>query len=138
MKKKIVFGLAIFALMFFAGGVYIVTTTQTTFYELHRLSQLHRTVALRKDLLLSIKKNQNSIILRNRQFAMEVASGEQSMTAIMEKCFACHFDYPFKEKIVHLKSQIEGYDSLTRAVFAAGPGSAPIGKSNRRRPDHGE
>ncbi|MDO9228859.1 MAG: hypothetical protein Q7U03_04745 [Syntrophales bacterium] len=48
MKKKIVFGLAIFALMFFFGGVYIVTTTQATIYELHRLSQLHRTVALRK------------------------------------------------------------------------------------------
>jgi signal transduction histidine kinase len=128
MKKKIVLGLAIFALMFFAGGVYIVTTTQATFYELHRLSQLHRTVALRKDLLLSIKKNQESIILRNRQFAMEGASGEQSMTAIMEKCYACHFDLPFKGNIVHLKSQIEGYDSLTRAVFAAGPGSAPLEK----------
>ncbi len=48
MKKKIVFGLAIFVLMFFFGGVYIVTTTQAAIYELHRLSQLHRTVALRK------------------------------------------------------------------------------------------
>ena len=125
MKKKIVFGLAIFALMFFAGGVYIVTTTQATFYELHRLSQLHRTVALRKDLLISIKKNQGNIILRNRQLAMAEASGEQDMTAIMEKCFVCHFDSPFKEQIVHLKNQIEGYDTLTRAVFAAGSGSVP-------------
>jgi signal transduction histidine kinase len=128
MKKKIVLGLAIFALMFFFGGVYIVTTTQETIYELHRLSQLHRTVALRKDLLLSIKKNQDSIIFRNRHFAMEEASGGQSMTAIVEKCFACHFDSPFKEKIVRLKNQIEGYDTLTRAVFAAGPGSAPLEK----------
>ena len=124
MKKKIVFGLAIFALMFFAGGIYIVTTTQATFYELHRLSQLHRTVALRKDLLLSIKKNQDNIILRNRQFAMGEASGEQGMTTIVEKCFACHFDPPFNEKVVHLKNQIEGYDTLTRAAFAEGPGSA--------------
>jgi signal transduction histidine kinase len=124
MKKKIVFGIAIFTLMFFFGGVYIVMTTQATIFELHRLSQLHRTVALRKDLLLSIKKNQDNIILRNRHFVMEEASGEQSMTAIVEKCFACHFDSPLKERIVSLKSQIEGYYTLTRAVFAAGPGSA--------------
>ncbi|MFH1799467.1 MAG: hypothetical protein ABH891_01280 [Candidatus Omnitrophota bacterium] len=61
MKKIIIFGIAIFALMFFFGGVYIVMTTHETIYELHRLSQLHRTVALRKDLLLSIKKNQDSV-----------------------------------------------------------------------------
>ncbi len=127
MKKKIVFGLAIFTVMFFIGGAYIVMTTQATIYELHRLSQLHRTVALRKDLLLSIKKNQDSIILRNRQLTMEEASDEQSMTAIVERCFVCHFDSPRNEKIVHLKSQIEGYHSMIHAVFEAGPGSAPSG-----------
>lgn len=125
MKKKIVFGLAIFALMFFIGGVYIVTTTQAAFYELHRLSQLHRTVALRKDLLLSIKKNQECIILRNRQFLMEEATGKQSMTSIVERCFACHFDSPRNEEIVHLKNQIDGYCALTRTVIAADPRTAP-------------
>ncbi|MEK7373861.1 MAG: hypothetical protein AABZ85_02390, partial [Thermodesulfobacteriota bacterium] len=124
MKKKIIFGLSIFALMFFFGGVYIVMTTETTIFELHRLSQLHRTVALRKDLLLSIKKNQDNLILRNRHFAMEEASGEQSMTAIVEKCFVCHPSYPSREKIDSLKKQIEGYRVLTSAAFAAGPGSA--------------
>ncbi|MEK6654888.1 MAG: HAMP domain-containing protein, partial [Thermodesulfobacteriota bacterium] len=124
MKKKIVFGLSIFALMFFFGGVYIVMTTETTIFELHRLSQLHRTVALRKDLLLSIKKNQDNLILRNRHFAMEEASGEQSMTAIVEKCFVCHPSYPSREKIDSLKKQIEGYRVLIGAVFTAGPGSA--------------
>jgi signal transduction histidine kinase len=123
MKKKIVLGLAIFALMFFFGGVYIVTTTQATIYELHRLSQLHRTVALRKDLLLSIKKNQENIILRNRRSEMEEASGGQSMTAIVEKCFVCHTSSPFREQIDSLKMQIRGYRVWTRAVFAADPGS---------------
>jgi len=64
MKKKIIFGLAIFALMFFFGGVYIVTTMETTIFDLHRLSQLHRTVAQRKELLQLIKKNQNNLTLR--------------------------------------------------------------------------
>lgn len=131
MKKKIVLGLAIFALMFFFGGVYIVTTTQATIYELHRLSQLHRTVTLRKDLLLSIKKNQENIILLNRHSEMEEASGGQSMTAIVEKCFVCHTSFPFREQIDSLKMQIRGYRVWTRAVFAADPGSTLL--ENRTR-----
>ncbi|MDO9585649.1 MAG: hypothetical protein Q7I93_04090 [Syntrophales bacterium] len=63
MKKKIVFGLSLFALMFFFGGVYIVTTMETTIYELHGLAEQHHVVAFRKNLLISIKKNQNNIKL---------------------------------------------------------------------------
>lgn len=76
MKKKIIFGLAIFALMFFFGGVYIVTTMETTIFDLHRLSQLHRTVAQRKELLQLIKKNQNNLTLRGMDFTREDAPGE--------------------------------------------------------------
>jgi len=124
MKKKIVFGLAIFALMFFFGGVYIVTTTETTIYDLHRLSQLHRTVALRKDLLLGIKKTQSSISLRDRQFAMEGAAGDASTMGILKKCLDCHQTSPSREAIVILKNQIETYHEKTRAVFAVQAGSA--------------
>jgi signal transduction histidine kinase len=124
MKKKIVFGLAIFALMFFFGGVYIVKTMETTIYDLHRLSQLHRTVALRKDLLLSIKKNQSSIILRGKQFMMEETAGDDSMTGIVKKCLICHQSSPSLGTIIILKKQVETYHDLTRAVFTAQPGSA--------------
>lgn len=124
MKKKIVFGLAIFAMMFFLGGIYIVTTMQTTIYELHRLSQLHRTVALRKDLLLSIKKNQEKIVLRDRHLVMEEEAFEQSTATIIEMCYVCHTSSPFREKIDILKMQIKGYYMLTRVVFTTDPGSA--------------
>jgi signal transduction histidine kinase len=124
MKKKIVFGLAIFAMMFFFGGVYIVTTTETTIFDLHRLSQLHRTVALRKDLLLGIKKIQSGIILRGRQFVMEETAGNESTTGILKKCLDCHQSSPSREAIIILKNQIETYHEKTRAVFAAQQGSA--------------
>lgn len=127
MKKKIVFGLAIFALMFFFGSVYVMTTTQSTIYELHRLSQMHRTVALRKDLLLSIKKNQENIILQSRHFAMAEALGEQGMTAIVERCFVCHANSPVEEKIVSLKKQIDNYHVLTQAALTADSGTALSG-----------
>lgn len=126
MKKKIVYGLAIFALMFFSGGVYIVMTTQETIYELHRLSQLHRTVALRKDLLLSIKKNQDSLLLRKRNshFSLEQGPDDQNMMALVETCFVCHASTPLRGEIENLKKQLEGYGILTGAVFNEEPGSA--------------
>ncbi len=124
MKKKIVFGLAIFALMFFFGGVYIVKTTETTIYDLHRLSQLHRTVALRKDLLLGIKKIQSGIILRGRQLVMEETAGDEGTMGILQKCLDCHQTSPSREAIIILKNQIETYHETTRAVFATQPGSA--------------
>ena len=123
MKKKIVFGLAIFALMFFFGGVYIVSTTETTIYDLHRLSQLHRIVALRKDLLLGIKKTQSGIILRGKQFVMEEAAGDESTLGILKKCLGCHRTSPSREAITILKNQIETYHDKVRAVFAAQQGS---------------
>jgi signal transduction histidine kinase len=124
MKKKIVFGLAIFALMFFFGGVYIVTTTETTIYDLHRLSQMHRTVALRKDLLLGIKKIQSGIMLRGRHLVMEEPVGDEGTMGILKKCLDCHQTSPSREGIIILKNQIETYQERRRAVFAAQPGSA--------------
>jgi signal transduction histidine kinase len=124
MKKKIVFGLAIFALMFFFGGVYIVTTMETTIYDLHRLSQLHHTVALRKDLLLGIKKIQSDIILRGKQFVMEETTCDENTMGILKKCFDCHQTSPSREAIAILKNQIETYLEKKRAVFDAQPGSA--------------
>jgi signal transduction histidine kinase len=123
MKKKIVFGLAIFALMFFFGGVYIVTTTETTIYDLHRLSQLHGIVALRKDLLLSIKKTQHGIILRGKQFVVEETAGDESTLGILKKCLGCHQTSPSREAIISLRNQIEDYHEKARAVFASLPGS---------------
>ena len=124
MKKKIVFGLAIFALMFFFGGVYIVTTTETTIYDLHRLSQLHRTVALRKDLLLGVKRIQSDIILRGRQFVMGNTAGDDTIKGILKRCLACHQSSPSREELTILKNQVETYQEKAQAVLAARPGSA--------------
>jgi signal transduction histidine kinase len=129
MKKKIVFGLSIFALMFFFGGVYIITTTETTIYDLHRLSQLHRTVAVRKDLLLSIEKNQNDIILRGTNLMAEESPGENGLMETMKKCLNCHQSDSSRETIAQLQQQIETYQELMRDIFTSHPRSAV---SNRK------
>lgn len=123
MKKKIIFGLAIFALMFFLGGVYIVTSTETTIYDLHRLSQLHHTDALRKDLLLIIKKNQNNIILWSMHAPMEESSGNNRLMETVQKCIICHHSAASRETIIQLQKQVEIYHGLTREIFTARPGS---------------
>jgi signal transduction histidine kinase len=124
MKNKIIIGLAIFSLMFFFGGIYIVTTTETTIFDLHRLSKLHQTVALRKELLLSIKKNQSNIVLRGRRFMMEETSVDAGMMGIVKKCPTCHHSSPSRERITHLINQIEVYRELTRDIFTVAAGSA--------------
>ncbi|MBA4422279.1 MAG: hypothetical protein C0390_04145 [Syntrophus sp. (in: bacteria)] len=123
MKNKIIIGLAIFALMFFFGGIYIVTTTETTIYDLHRLSKLHQTVALRKDLLLSIKKNQSNIVMRSRHVMMEETAVDAGMMGIARKCLICHHSSPSGEKITNLINQIELYRKLARDIFTVAPGS---------------
>jgi signal transduction histidine kinase len=131
MKKKIISGLAIFAFMFFFGGVYIVMSTETTIYDLHRLSQLHHTVAQRKDLLLLIKKSQNNLILRGTHFMMEDAPGENGLVGTVKRCLSCHHSSASRETITKLQTEIESYHELTRAVFATHPGSAiSEGKAN--------
>jgi len=124
MKKKIVFGLAIFALMFFFGGIYIITTTETTIYDLHRLSQLHRTVAVRKDLLLSIEKNQNNIVLRGTNPMVGSLPGDNRLMETMKKCLNCHQSDSSKEIIALLQQQIETYEKLIRDIFTSHPQSA--------------
>ena len=106
MKNKIIIGLAIFALMFFFGGIYIVTTTETTIYDLHRLSKLHQTVALRKELLLSIKKNQSNIVMRGRHVMMEETPVDAGMMGIARKCLICHHSSPSRDRITRLIDQI--------------------------------
>lgn len=124
MKKKIIFGLSIFALMVFFGSIYIVSTMQTTIYDLHRLSQLHYTITLRKDLLTGIRNNQNNIRLRGAPFATAAESGGENMAEIVRKCAACHDSPPTQEEIRQLQDKIATYQALTIHTLAAVPGSA--------------
>ncbi|MHB9096456.1 MAG: sensor histidine kinase [Syntrophales bacterium] len=123
MKKKIIFGLAIFALMFFFGGIYIVKTTETTIFDLHRLSQMHHTVELRKDLLLIIKKNQNSIILWSMHSPVAESSGDNRLMGTVKKCTNCHHSASAQETIIQVQKQVEIYHRLIREMFTARPGS---------------
>lgn len=125
MKKKIVFGLSAYALMFFFGGIYIVTTAETTYYELHQFSQLPNAMAMRKDLLNIIKQNQYNITLqRTYLIADPQTSNDKSLSETAGKCLVCHPTPSSTERINSLINQLGMYQALSRYTFAARPGSA--------------
>ena len=125
MKKKIIFGLSLFALMFFFGGIYIFDTMEAIIYDLHSISQMHHTMVVRNNLLLSIKKNQESIILRGKCLVPENLSGDNDMVKIVESCVRCHAPNPTptRMKIAALQQEILAYRELTLGVFNAKPQS---------------
>jgi len=130
MKKKIILGLSIFALMFFLGGIYIFKTTEAIIRDLHHISGMHHPMVLRNNLLLSIKKNQEKIILRGKCLVPENAPGASGMLEIIERCVRCHdiAPSPTRAKIAVLKKNILNYDASTRAFFAVDPRSPLSGR----------
>jgi len=132
MKKKIVFGLSVFAMMFFFGGVYIVTTMETTVSDLQRLADVHHNVAFRKELLTNLERIQNNIKLKGTRFAENRAAilyGRRMREAV-QRCLICHHTPQVAEAPLDLKTQVERYVLLTHALFAAHPDVAvPAGEA---------
>ncbi len=64
MKKRVVFGLAIFTSVFVLGGIYLVVTIEKTTSTLNNLIELHRVEILREQLLMNARKIQSGLALR--------------------------------------------------------------------------
>ncbi|MDO8723766.1 MAG: ATP-binding protein [Syntrophales bacterium] len=118
MKKKIIFGLSIFALMFFFGGVYVITAMETTIYELHNIAALRHVVSLRKDLLISIEENQNRL-KGTRDEARGGIPENKSIIEAIKTCLTCHHPPPTEQTINNLRNQIEAYHELTQEILTA-------------------
>lgn len=127
MKKKIIFGLSIFALMFFLGGIYIISTMETATSELlHRFTDLHHILTLRKELLIIVERNQNNIKLKGTGYddGREALLDNVLMVKAANRCLLCHH-IPASQKIVKdLEKQIERYGEATRRILIAFPKSA--------------
>ncbi|HLA26519.1 MAG TPA: ATP-binding protein [Syntrophales bacterium] len=124
MKKKIIFGLSVFALMFFFGGVYVITTMEKIIYELHNIAALRHVVSLRKDLLISIEENQNRL-----KGARDEAGGgipeNKSIIEAVKTCLTCHHFPPTEQTINNLRKQIEAYHELTHETLTAPAPAVP-------------
>ena len=120
MKKRIIIGLSIFALIFFLGGVYIIFTIERTTSKFNKLIELHQVEILREHLLIQIKRVQTDVNIKNTRFAREVdviVKNVRNMHKVVDVCFTCHHTEEVTIKLTEMRKQAVMYeDTLSRLL----------------------
>lgn len=120
MKKKIIIGLSIFSLIFFVGGIYIITTIESATSKLDKLIMLHQVGILREHLSMQIKKVQSDIHLKNTRYASAVrtvVSNVIKMELMMNTCFDCHHSRDIHIRLNEMRKDIEEYKKAISRLF---------------------
>jgi signal transduction histidine kinase len=128
MKRKIIIGLAVYALILLASGAYIADTIRRATDDVDRLITLHRVEILRGHYLLQIKKVQSDLILADTQHSrspQNVVSDVADMGKLIDTCFECHHPPQATDQLTALKRQTDRYrEALTRvAALRLGAGA---------------
>jgi two-component system sensor histidine kinase AtoS len=120
MKKKIIIGLSIFALIFFIGGVYIIVTIEKTTSKFDQLIELHQVEILREHLLIQIKRVQTDLNVKDTHFARDIdviVKNVRGMHGVVDTCFMCHHTEAVTKKLEEMKKQTVQYeDALSRVL----------------------
>jgi nitrogen fixation/metabolism regulation signal transduction histidine kinase len=127
MKKKIVLGLSILAVMLCLSGVLIVTTLETTIEELRYVAQLHHVPVLSMNLLRSIEIIQHDIDRRVTRAAggAQTSRDHVRMIEAMAQCRSCHHRPVAAAVIGDLQSRLERYGEDSLRFFSPFVKSAP-------------
>ncbi len=112
MKKKIIIFLVSISLIFLVGGIYIISTIETSTSKLDYLIKLHQVEILREHLLLQIKRVQSDHNLwgtpRSRSIETVVANVRR-LDKMSATCFDCHHSQSVTERLDDLTKGIEKY-----------------------------
>ncbi|MEW6109443.1 MAG: ATP-binding protein [Nitrospirota bacterium] len=118
MKKKIVIGLSLIALIFLLSGVFIIFAFRTTTSKFENLVKLHQVEILREHLLIQIQKVQSELKLSEKHYTMDfktVIRDVMQMEQVVDRCFDCHHSGEVQKKIDNVKYHIEKYkEALSR------------------------
>jgi len=118
MKKKIIITLVGISLIFLAGGIYIITTIETSTSTLDRLIMLHQVEIMREHLLLQIKQVQTDLNLYdtpNARSVDKIISNVKQMDMVATICFDCHHAPVVMKRLESLTQQIEHFkDAFSR------------------------
>lgn len=111
--------------MSFLGGVYIVTTMETTVSELRRFADLDHNAPFRRELLASIEKIQDSIKLKGTRYAENRAalSYGRQMVEAAQRCLICHAATLEAGPALDLQVQVQRFVSLTKLLLTEFPDS---------------
>ena len=120
MKKKIIIGLAVYAVVFSLGGVYVLHAIGDATTELDKLVQLHQVEILREHYLIEIRRVQYDLTLKGTAHARDFDTAVRhavNMRSIVNACFSCHHEEPTLQRIRGLQAQTELYqDALSRVL----------------------
>jgi len=120
MKKKIIIGLSIFALIFFLAGVYIIITIEKTTSKFDRLIELHQVEILREHLLIQIKRVQTDLNVKDTHFARDIdviVKNVRGMHGVVNACFMCHHTEVVTKKLEEMKKQTIQYENALSRIL---------------------
>ena len=120
MKKKIILIMCIFSLIFFVGGIYIIITVERSTSKLDSLITLHQVGILREQLLLSIKRAQSDITLKNTRYSKGMDATVTDVINMMkaaDSCFDCHHSESVTAKLIDLHAQLDRYTEAMSRVL---------------------
>ncbi len=115
MKKKIFIALGIYALIFFLGGIYIISAIENSTATLNHLIKLHQVETLRERLLIRVKDVQSDLNLRRTPRSKSIdtiIANVRSLEDMAASCFECHHSEYVMKRLHDLKSGIEKYKAL--------------------------
>ena len=120
MKKKIVIGLAIYAVVFCLGGIYVLNSIGDATDELDNLVQMHQVERLRQHYLLEIRRVQNDLAIKDTPHARDfdtAVTHAVDMRGTVDTCFSCHHEEEVLEHIRTLRAQTVNYqEALSRVM----------------------
>ena len=121
MKKKLLIVSGLVCLIFLAGGIYIITTIETSTSELDNLIKLHQVEILREHLLIQIKTAQSDLYLmgtRYEQSPQTVKANINRLSAVGVTCFDCHHRVSVVQRLKNMNADIEFYKGSVAKILA--------------------
>lgn len=112
MKKKIMWGLGIFAALFFLSGLSIIFCIEKATSDLNTLVQLHQVELLREHLLMQMRSIQYELKLSGTHYAKEPAyilRYISTMKTMLNDCSSCHHSPQNMAKLNELRDSMDQY-----------------------------
>lgn len=124
MKRKIILGLAVYAIVFLCGGLYVLHTLGSTSVKLDNLIMLHQVEILREHYLIQIRRVQTDLILRDTKFAPDtwtIVSNAERMSRVVRTCSDCHHRPEVAARLAALQGRTEEFKrALSRVLTVHG------------------
>jgi len=120
MKKIIILSLSVCAIIFFIGGVYIISNIQETTAKQNYIIMLHQIEILREHLLINMGKAQADLDLRNTPHARStdtIISNVLNLEKIVSECFSCHHQPDVKDRLAVLRDKVNAYKSHVSRIL---------------------